>query len=548
MLDKIYFQYANDVIDGKIAACEAIRLAAKRMIDWLDRTDIYFDYDNVDYLIRWVYKMKHTKAPYTGQPFELLPWQQFVLANIYGWKYTETNLRVTTNVFIMISRKAGKTALASAFALIAAIADKEIGAEVELVANSKEQASIAFEACDNFAESLDRSRKKIIKTKRLLTIPSLKSKIQVLCSDDATLDGYNASCFILDEFHAAKTWNLYNVMKSSQGMRAQPLAIVITTAGFLLAGYPCYDYRQTCIDILRGKKQDDSTFSAIYELDPEDDWKDESNWEKCQPSLNQTVSKKYLAEQVTSAINQPSMEVGVKTKNFNIFCQSSTTWIPDDIFYSTMHKVDLQDFENETCYIGVDLSAVSDMTSTAVLFPPNSYRKAYPDKFVFKNFIYLPENTIRKSINGNLYKQWSRNKHLILTSGNVVDYDEILKNQIAIYNKTDVVNIAYDSWNATQWAINATNKGLPLQPFSQAIGNFNRPTKEFERLMLQNKLIIDTNPVVRWCAANCELKIDPNNGNCKPIKSGGDKNKKIDPIIAMIQALGSYLLDGEELE
>ena len=150
-------------------------------------------------------------------------------------------------------------------------------------------------------------------------IPQSKSKIQVLSTDTAGLDGYNCSCGIIDEFHAAKNWDLYNVLVSSQGMREQPLMIVITTAGFLLAPYPCYTMRQTCIDILEGNKTDDSQFAAIYELDPEDDWKEEENWIKAAPSLGQTVFPEYLKEQVQSAINNPALEVGVKTKNFNIF-------------------------------------------------------------------------------------------------------------------------------------------------------------------------------------------------------------------------------------
>ena len=118
-----------------------------------------------------------------------------------------------------------------------------------------------------------------------------------------------------------------------------------------------------------------------------------------------------------------------------------------------------------------------------------------------------------------------------------------------IYNDTYLNAIGYDSWNATQYAINATTEGLPMFPFSQALGNFNRPTKEFERLIRQGMVVMDRNPVVRWCFNNVELKMDWNE-NTKPTKSQPDK--KIDPIIAMIQALGTYLSkqnhsDGEVL-
>jgi len=106
---------------------------------------------------------------------------------------------------------------------------------------------------------------------------------------------------------------------------------------------------------------------------------------------------------------------------------------------------------------------------------------------------------------------------------------------------SQIVNIqviGYDSYNSTQWAIDATAKGLPLEVYSQTIGNFNRPTKEIERLILSDKAIIDNNEISRFCFKNVELKSDQN-GNTKPVKY--IDNNKIDGVISMIQALGMYL-------
>lgn len=539
-LTKPYNKYARDVVDGRIIACEAIRLACKRYLEWFNRTDIYFDEAEVEKKIRFISLMKHSTGQHNGKRFILLPWQSWCVAHIFGFKYKETNLRVINNVFIMISRKAGKTAFAAALGLCCAIADNEANAEIELVANSRQQANIAFQMCYNFAESLDPKKKSIRRKRAVIEIPKTKSSIQVLSSDAMGNDGYNSSCFILDEMHAAKNWDLYNVMKSSQGMRQQPLAIVITTAGFLLNGYPCYEYRATCIEILKGIKEDDSTFAAIYELDEHDDWQNEDNWIKCAPSLGQTVTAKYLRDQVKSAINTPAQEVGIKTKNFNMFCQSKEIWIPDRYIIDCTNRVNIDDFKDEDSYLGVDLSAVSDLTATSILFPPNPERKVFPDKFVFKSYIYLPETCLEESQNSELYKTWTREKHLQLTSGNVVDYDFILAEQKKLYEQTYMVNVAYDSWNATQWAINATEEGLPLVPYSQAIGNFNRPTKYLEMLIRQNKVIIDYNPIVRWAFGNVSLKFDANE-NCKPTKANNDRARKIDPVISMIQALGGFL-------
>ena len=535
-----YNTYADDVLSGKIKACEAIQLACKRYKEWFKRDDIYFDEDDVQQKIRIVARLKHYTGKHNGKPFILLPWQQWCIANIFGWKYKDGGLRVTRRVFIMISRKAGKTAFASAIGILCAIADKENGAEVELVANSRQQAKIAFDITSNFCESVD-TRGKIFKRYRdTIQIPKTKSKIQVLSSDAMGNDGYNSSCFILDEMHAMKTWDLYNVLISSQGMREQPLAIIITTAGFLLNGYPCYEHRLTCLDILKGNKQDDSQFSAIYELDDGDEWDNEDNWLKCAPSLGQTVSYDYLREQVIAAKNNTALETGVLTKNFNKFCQTKEVWIPDNYLTNAFDKIEFDGLKDEDCYMGVDLSAISDLTAVSVMFPPNEDRKIHPDKFIFKNIIYVPESAFEESVNGDLYKIWKRNKYVKVTSGNVVDYDYILKDQLQIYDKTYLLGIFYDDWNAQSWAIDATTEGLPLYPYSQAIGNFNRPTKYFEMLLRQGKVVIDYNPCVRWCFNNCELKYDWNN-NCKPVKSAGNQDRKIDPIIAMVQALGGYL-------
>lgn len=347
--------------------------------------------------------------------------------------------------------------------------------------------------------------------------------------------------FILDEFHAQKDWDLYNVMVSSQGMRTQPLGIVITTAGFLCQGYPLYDMTQVCRDILNGVKEDDSQFAALYELDEDDDWTHEHNWIKACPSLGETVTYDYLREQVIAATNTPSLQVGVLTKNFNRFVQAADVWIPDEEFSKSFDTVDLSKFiTDEPCYAGIDLSSRGDLSAWAVMFPPNPNREYYPDKYIFKTFIYVPEDTMHKGTNASFYQEQYRNGYIKMTSGNVIDYDEILKDILNFHNNNFIHSIAYDSWNSTHFANIAVANGLNIEPYSQSLGSFNRPTKEFERLLLSGKVIIDYNPAVRWMFGNCELKYDANE-NIKPIKLKGSTNK-IDGVIAMLEALGTYLM------
>lgn len=531
MSKQIYIKYAKDVVSGKQVAGEFIKLACQRFLDWFDRDDIYFDKKKVDHVISFIGKMKHSTGIHARKPFTLLPWQQWIVANIFGWKYKDTGLRVTNKVYIEVSRKNGKSAFASALSIYCSIADNEPNAEIELVANSRKQAHITFDMCSNFSESLDPKKKLFKRQRDSISIPLTKSVIQVLSSDAMGNDGYNSHCFILDEMHAMRSWDLYNVMKSSQGMRTQPLAIVITTAGFLLDSYPCYEYRKMCVEILRNLKNDDTQFCAIYEMDEGDDYKDESNWIKCTPSLGQTVTKKYLRDQVKEAENNPAIEVGVKTKNFNIFCQTSETWISNKYITNSTGVIDLSKFKDGSAYIGVDLGSVSDLTAVSLLIP-------YENKYYYKTMCFVPEETLESSVNGELYKEWARNGDLILTHGNVTDYSIITNYIMKISEQIPIINIAYDPYNATQWAIDCTDLGLPMQPHAQGLGSFNRPTKELQRLIMSGKVVMDNNPCVRWQFNNVVIKSDWNE-NIKPTKATNEN--KIDGVVAMIMALGGYL-------
>lgn len=423
------------------------------------------------------------------------------------------------------------TALAAALCLYFLIADGEDGAEVDLAANSKEQAKLAFEFCSAFSKQIDPKSKYLTPFRDSILMDANHSKLKVFAADDSKLDGFNASFGLVDEYHSAKTSKVRDVIKSSMGMRQNPHLCTITTAGFDKT-LPCYKLRTTAIEILNGLKKDDSMFIAIYSLDGDDDWTIENYWKKANPNLGITVQPKFLKEQVTSAINTPSEEVGVKTKNFNIWCDSSAVWIPERYIIKASKKINLFDFKDEICYIGADLSATSDLTAVSYLIPKDG-------KFYAKVFYYLPQSCLSDNANRELYKNWKNQGLLTITQGNVTDYDYITKDMLKYRDYLTITSVGYDKWNATQWAIDATDEGLPLEEYSQTIGNFNQPTKELERLILSGKLIIDNNEITRWCFSNVALKEDYND-NCKPVKTS--KLKKIDGVIAIIQSLGMYLL------
>lgn len=538
-LSKEYNQYAEDVITGKIVACNSIKLACKRYRSWMSRDDIYMDEEDVDRRIRLVSKIKHWKGKSAGKPFILLPYQQWIFANLFGWKYKDTGLRVTKKALLFVARKAGKTALAAAICITQLLLDKNQGQEIDFVANSGQQARIGFDMTKNFIKSIDPNGVIFQRYRDSIKMPSTMSTIDVLNADGMTLDGRNASTFIEDEFAAAKNWEVWNVLVSSQGFQEAPLAIAITSANFLCEGFPCFEWRNSILSILKGEVKDDSTFGALYELDPEDDWHDESVWIKANPSVGCTITYDYLRDQVNAATIQPSLEVGVRTKHMNQFVQSSDVWLSENIINSVCSEVDLNDFLEEECYCGVDLASVSDLTSVTILFPPNHFRKKWPDKFVFKTINYVPSSTL-SSVNGSKYLSWKKKWSFNICEGNCTDYSVILEDQLQLSKQHNINTIGYDAWNSIQWSIEAEAAGLNLAPYSQSLGNFNRPTKQLERLILSQQCIIDDDPCVKWAFSNVVLKYDLNE-NCKPSKT--TRENKIDPVISMCTALGVYLED-----
>jgi len=218
-MDKAYYKYAVDVVEGKIVCCESIKLACKRYLADLQRDDLTFREDAVDKAISFIGTLKHFTSKASGKPFILEPWQQFIVANIIGWYWVESGDRRYTSSYIEVSRKNGKTALAAALCMYFLIADGEDGAEVDLAANSKEQAKIAFEFCSNFAKQLDPKAAYLKAYRDSIQFNVNNSKLKVFAADDSKLDGFNASFGLVDEYHSAKNSRVRDVIKSSMGMR-----------------------------------------------------------------------------------------------------------------------------------------------------------------------------------------------------------------------------------------------------------------------------------------------------------------------------------------
>lgn len=526
-------QYAQQVLAGEVMVCEFVTLAVKRYYNDLENAldkGWYFDRKAAIRAIGFIEKLKHTKGKWAGQRFKLESWQQFILWNIFGWMKADGTRRFRY-VYVEIARKNGKTALSAGIGLYMLFADGEARPEVYSAATVKDQARICFSDAVEIVKKTD--LKNYLSPYRNSIVYELKSgMMKPLSSDYGTHDGLNPSCGIIDEFHAHKDSGMFDVIKSAFGARRQPLMFIITTAGFNKNG-ACYAYRSNVIKILQGINEDDSLFGIIYTLDSKEEWDNPKMWIKSNPNLGVSVFPEYLADQVNDAKNRPEAVRNVMTKNVNLWVDAEKTWILDDMWQKCIGTTDIKSLRGCQCWGGLDLSNVSDITAFVLLFHEN-------EKFQLLPFFWIPEEKMLEKIrkeNIN-YDKWSSLGFVKVTAGNVLDYDFVKADILQIVEIYDLQSTAYDRWNASQTIIDLQNEGMECSPFGQGYGSMGAPTKEFEKMVLTEKIEHFGNPVLRWMMASTVVKTDPA-GNIKPDKE--KSSQKIDGIVASIMALGEWM-------
>ena len=528
-------KYADLVKSGKIIAGKYIHQAIERHEADLNRDDIYFDHEAGAAALQFVSILKHTKGKWAGERFEPLLWQQWLIYVLFGWKRKDGSRRFRT-AYIEVPRKNGKSTLMAAIANMMFFADNEAGPEVYTGATTTKQSKIVFNESRAMVMNNPALKQHTNVYQHHMTLKyDAVGKFEPTSREADNMDGLNPSCAIIDEYHAHKTSAIYDVFKSALGARRQPLLIPITTAGFN-KGAPCYQLRKTCIDILAGKKKDDSFFTMIYAPDDDDDWTLQRTWKKANPSVGETISMEYLKDEFTQAKNNVGEQVNFKTKHLDMWSETSTTWIESAKWDAAAnHGINDSHLERWECYAGLDLASTRDITALVMVFVNG-------EKLFVKPVFFVPKDTIeiRSKADGVAYETWMRQGHLIATPGNVADQNAIQKYIMEMAEKYRIKSIAYDRWNSTMLVTNLLAEGANMQPFAQSYAHMNVPTKTIDSKLYGGELQHDGNPVMSWMIGNVEISQD-SSGNIKPDKKRSEE--KIDGVVGLAMAIGEWLTD-----
>ncbi|HEM3524466.1 MULTISPECIES: terminase large subunit [Streptococcus] len=493
----------------------------------------HYDKAKADRAVTFINNLSHTKGKWAGKRFDLLPWQEQIVRDLFGIVKEDGNRQFLT-AYIEIPKKNGKSELAAAIALYLLYADNEASAEVYGAACDRNQASIVFDVAKQMVQMsrpLEKRSKIMGATKRIVNY-SNAGFYQVLSAETGTKHGLNVSGLVFDEIHAQPNRHLYDVLtKGSGDAREQPLFFIITTAGTDRNSI-CYELHTKALDILNGRKKDTSFYPVVYGLSDEDDWNDEANWLKANPSLGHTIGIDRVREAYQQALDNPAEENVFKQLRLNMWTSSSVAWIPEHVYAKGNDPIQYESLKGRSCYAGLDLSSTSDITAFVLVFPPRFEEENY----IVLPFFWLPEDTLELRCRRDhvLYDVWERQGYIKTTEGNVVHYgfiEKFIEDLSEIYH---IKEIAYDRWNATQMVQNLEGMGLTMVPFGQGYKDMSPPSKELYKLMMEGKIQHGGHPVLKWMGQNVVMRQDPA-GNIKP-----DKEKsveKIDGIVALIMGL-----------
>ena len=424
--------------------------------------------------------------------------------------------------------------LAAAVALYLLCGDNEWAAEVYGCASDRQQASIVFDVAVDMVDqcpALKKRIKPVMSVKRLVYQPT-NSYYQVLSAEAYTKHGLNVHGVIFDELHSQPNRELFDVMtKGSGDARTQPLFFLITTAG-TDRNSVCFEQHMKAKDILEGRKIDNTFYPVIYGIEDDDDWTDEKNWYKANPSLGHTIDIEKVRNAFNSAKENPAEENVFRQLRLNQWVKQSTRWMQMEKWDECDGKIDEKSLLGRECYAGLDLSSSSDITAFVLVFPP----RTDDEEYIILPYCWIPEENMALRVRRDHvpYDVWEKTGDLQTTEGNVIHYGFIEKFIEELGKKYHILEIAFDRWGATQMVQDLEGMGFTVVPFGQGYKDMSPATKELMKLTLEKRIKHGGHPVLRWMMDNVFVRQDPA-GNIKPDKE--KSTEKIDAVVALIMAL-----------
>lgn len=471
----------------------------------------------------------HVRGKYKGKPFLLDPWLKAIIGHLYGWRSEETGLRRYRELLLLCPRKQAKSLLSAAMALLELFFGDKNGPEIIIASGTRDQAGQLFETISIMIRQNKALSKRLQMYKNIIKYPEIDGWLKVVSSEANNLHGGNLSCGIIDELHIVQR-DLVEVMQTSQGSREAPLMVNLSTAGYdrhtIL--YEKYEYAKK---VHQSIIIDPAFFPIVYEAAPEDDWTDPKVWARCNPGLGRSINLDFMQRECARAQESPAFEATFKRLYLNIWTEAESPWLAM-AKYDACVIGDMPDLTGRPCYAGLDLSSALDLSAFVLCFPPIEDE----DIFYILPFAWCPGDAVRdRSKRDHVpYDVWQRQGHIEACPGPVIDYAYIFRCIDDCAREYDLKAVCFDRYGASRISQELEANGILMVEMGQGYASMSPPTKEMEKMILEQKICFPENPVLRWNFSNIVIEQD-SAGNIKPSKKRSVE--KIDMVVAAIMAL-----------
>lgn len=535
-------EYLGMIQSGDEVVSDKVRAVYARECSWMinppENFPYYFDEAEGERHIEFIERFcKHSKGKFAGKPVLLEPFQKAKIQLVFGWREIESKNRRFQEIVDIRGRKCGKSTETAAVEWDVLLNDNEGGPEVYCTANKKDQANLIYSECVNMRTQSPELKAVSKKRQSDIYTPFNMGFIKCLAADTSTMDGLNPSFFSQDEFHAAKTSALYDVMVQGQSMRDNPLAWLISTNGFVREGFfdSKYDYSSNVALWVPGF-EDYRMLPLIYELNDRATWTDPAHWGEANPGLGRIKKLSTLSGFVEKAKRDPSFLPTVLTKDFNLPENGFAAWLTyEEATNKTV--VDMEYLRKSYAIGGCDLSSTTDLTCATLLI-----RKPDDNRFFILQKYFLPKARINE-VNGKdkaeaPYRKWEEQGYLHSCEGATVDYKAVTQWFVEMVQQYNIrpLWIGYDAALSGYWREEMEEWGFNMEKIRQGPITWTYPMKEMRGMFQERRIVYNANPMTQWCLLNTGVKSLNKDGidSQQPIKVAS--HKRIDGMVSLLNA------------
>lgn len=531
-MNNYIYAYYQAIQNGSVVVGMWIRLFYGLIIRWLDAKEVFFDAKKANRTIKFIENFCHHSEG-RNDLLTLELWQKAMISVIFGI-VDGAGVRIFREAFIVIARKNGKSLLAAAIIAYCVYLDGEYGAKVYCVAPKLDQADIVYNA---FWQMVEQEPELLALTKRRksdLYVAETNSSVKKIAFNAKKSDGFNPHLTVCDEnasWPAEQGKKQYEVMKSAQGARKQPLILSISTSGYVNEGIYDELFKRST-RFLRGDSRERRLAPFLYLIDDIEKWNDINELRKSNPNLGVSVTVDYLLEEIAIAEGSLSKRAEFLTKYCNIKQNSSQAAFDVPVVERSFGEaLSLEDFRDSYCVGGIDLSQTTDLTACVAVIEKRGIF------YVFARF-FMPAEKLEEASarDGVPYAEYVKRGLLVLSGENFVDYHDCMRFFTDLVEQYQIypLKVGYDRYSAQYLVQDMKAYGFHMDDVYQGT-NLTPVIREFEGTLKDGIFRFGDNDLLKMHLLNTALRLDAESQRVKLIKLS--PTERIDGMAALMDAL-----------